>query len=1303
VNRDFQPDRILGILGELNRTASDYASREAQTKRDLSIRKSRIKRLFEQSSAAIRERLRAAVEVAEAALEERKPQIEAKYAGYAERAVEAHKGARREAFEAARRRGVAVKVELEEAVSAIGSAHRAKAAKAREDCERMEGRLAALSDGLDTMAAKAQRLFRNLGPRVPASEQASDGPADDDIDVNAGPELVRFVEERLQTVQDSLIRFEHLAVPRLFNRVRMSLLTFFLVACHVGVFFGLHQLRLQPAMLLKATGSSLLLFLALAVVLYLIARRQAKPFAASVFGAIPEARRTHDLGLKTAGLKLATELARFADERNREVAATKTRYEPIEKEAGETGARGLQSVDEKRDRLLAKMEQHCRKAVAAAEQELAAEIGRLKERAEHELEEAAKERDRETEECLAEEGAAWAALIESWRADITPAYEAVASASRAGKRLFPEWGDPCWADWSPPHDFASSVPFGRLAFDVAELGGGVPQDKRLPLPGPSALALPTVLTFPEQCSLLLETWAKGRETAIQALNNVMLRLLTAAPPGKVNFTLIDPVGLGQSFAAFMHLTDYEESLVGGRIWTEPRQIEHRLADLNEHMEKVIQMYLRNEYETISEYNRNAGEVAERYRYLVIADFPANFSDEAARRLLSIVSSGARCGVYTLISWDRRHSLPADFAPEELRKNCLALNVKGEHFAFPGTHLKEVVLTLEKPPPPDVMTDLLHKVGQASRDSTRVEVPFGNVVPPEAEWWTGDMTSELSVPIGRSGATKLQCLTLGKGTLQHALIAGKTGSGKSTLLHVLVTSLSLWYGPDEVEFYLVDFKKGVEFKPYATQRLPHARAIAIESDREFGLSVLHRVDQELKRRGTLFRDAGVQDLKGYRGLADAEPVPRTLLIIDEFQEYFVEDDRVSQSAALLLDRIVRQGRAFGIHVLLGSQTLGGAYTLARATLGQMAVRIALQCSEADSYLILSEENAAARLLSRPGEAIYNDAAGLEEGNSPFQVVWLPDAEREKYLERIRAKAAQEAYSPREPPIVFEGNAPADIGANADLRKRLDAPLPDKPPTGPCVWLGEPNAIKGPTAAVFRRQAGANLLIVGQRDEAALAMLALSLVGLAAQHPAERARFVLLDSSGPDTPPAALLKRLASVPPQQVLPVKQRDLTEAMNELAGEIDRRQDLDDALAAPSVYVIVYGLHQFRKLRYEEDFSFSVDDAGAEPDPGRQFSALLREGPSLGLHVIAWCDTLNNVNRTFSRRGLSEFEMRVLFQMSAADSSSLIDTPEASDLGLHRALFYNEQEGTLEKFRPYSLPTTDWLDAVKVRLAGRG
>jgi len=77
-----------------------------------------------------------------------------------------------------------------------------------------------------------------------------------------------------------------------------------------------------------------------------------------------------------------------------------------------------------------------------------------------------------------------------------------------------------------------------------------------------------------------------------------------------------------------------------------------------------------------------------------------------------------------------------------------------------------------------------------------------------------------------------------------LLAGRTGSGKSTLLHAIATNAALRYSPAELELYLVDFKKGVEFKNYATRDLPQAQVVGVESEREFGLSVLERLDREL---------------------------------------------------------------------------------------------------------------------------------------------------------------------------------------------------------------------------------------------------------------------------------------------------------------------------------------------------------------------------------------------------------------------------------------------------------------------------
>ena len=48
---------------------------------------------------------------------------------------------------------------------------------------------------------------------------------------------------------------------------------------------------------------------------------------------------------------------------------------------------------------------------------------------------------------------------------------------------------------------------------------------------------------------------------------------------------------------------------------------------------------------------------------------------------------------------------------------------------------------------------------------------------------------------------------------------------------------------------------MEFKSYAEEGLPHARMVAIESDRELGLSVLKSLEEELSRRGELLRATG----------------------------------------------------------------------------------------------------------------------------------------------------------------------------------------------------------------------------------------------------------------------------------------------------------------------------------------------------------------------------------------------------------------------------------------------------------------
>ncbi|MCS1411866.1 MAG: DNA translocase FtsK [Verrucomicrobia subdivision 3 bacterium] len=890
------------------------------------------------------------------------------------------------------------------------------------------------------------------------------------------------------------------------------------------------------------------------------------------------------------------------------------------------------------------------------------------------------------------------ALIEDWRSKAPEWLCQLEESQAVAEDVFADWIPGNWANWSPPENTQAAARFANLEVNLKQLADRLPLDSRFDLDQKRQLTIPLVIRMPLGESLLFETEGGGATEVVSAMNTIMLRLLTTSPVGKMELTILDPVCLGQNFAGLMHLADYDEQMINRRIWTQASQIDRCLRGLTEHMEKVMQMYLRKEYETLADYNEAAGNIAEKYHFLVVADFPTGFNETAIQCLQSIAVSGPRCGVFLIIHRDLRQPLPDASVGDDLRSHCNWIQSNGSRYQFGGKRWSGVRLNWDAAPDAKLATEVIHKVGQASVDGNRVEVPFDHVVPKANEFWSLKTHSELRVPIGRTGASKLQYLTLGKGTQQHVLIAGKTGSGKSTLFHVIVTNLALWCRPDQVEFYLVDFKKGVEFKYYAEHDLAHARVVAIESDREFGLSVLERVDQELRRRGELFREHGVQDLAGYHRVAPEKPLPRTLVMIDEFQEYFVEDDHVSQSAAVLLDRIVRQGRAFGIHVILGSQTLGGAYTLTRTTFAQMVVRIALQCDEADSYLIMDENNAAPRLLSRPGEGIYNDSGGALEGNSPFQAVWLSAAERDRYLDKVRQLATEAGWE-GEIPVVFEGNAPADVADNTVLAAALKGELPDSEGVGR-AWLGAPNAIKGPTEAVFELHNGSNLLVIGQNEEMAFSLVLCSLISLATQYRVEEAQFVILEAIPDHSPQREILDRVIAMLPHQVRTLKEADLETLMGEVDQEMNRRNATADS--SPAVCIIVLGLQSFKKLRPEDEFSFTANEDAGEVKPGEVFDCVVREGGSLGICVIATTDSYSSAQRFLSRKAMTEFEMRVLFQMSANDSAALIDSTKASQLGLHRALFYNERKGYLETFRPYALPGGEWLAAVETLLSNR-
>lgn len=809
----------------------------------------------------------------------------------------------------------------------------------------------------------------------------------------------------------------------------------------------------------------------------------------------------------------------------------------------------------------------------------------------------------------------------------------------------------------------------------------------------------------------------------RCIERPILNLLTALPANQLVLRVFDPEHGGNSAKFLFGLGDSADRIIGDRVKTSDRELSELLQSTEEHITFVTQRFLQGEHKSLTEYNRAAGEVAEPYRLLVLYDFPSGFArgghrdEDQLDRLNKIIRNGPRTGVFTILVSTEPASisnvtgqLPWFLAGSPIDDRTIdAMSGWASGVPLPrvtpaprgvGTTAQVAAGTLTwlfapaTPPSASIASSQLDAVkrnlhsaedvkvtpqrvaelaDQAQRSSAatlgeRFAASTAHPDSPET-WWRGSSQRAVTAHFGRVGARQVADLIVDSEVDTYgALIGGRPGSGKSVLIHAVIMSIAMEYSPDEVELYLIDFKEGVEFKQYADIGLPHARVIAIESERDFGLSVLQRARDEIKRRGELFRQAGEAKLDNYRART-GRPMKRMILIIDEFQQLFYRDDKIAAESAEILELILRQGRAFGVHVLLASQSLAGLASLGKHVLGLIPTRIALQSNESDSRLILGDENADAQTLMRAGEGILNRKGGLKDANERFQAAFWDVDERGHVLEALTHRAAADRLD--YVTTVFAGHRPAEVESVA--RSALMPAESDS--TGLGVPVGLPLTLDpNPLFARLRRDAGSNMLIV---DEAGHGMLAVALAGVATQG----ATIDLLDFVGDDDEWTAIAGVLESSPGITIH--RRRGLKTALGDLLSVIDERHSLSDYKAAPRVLAIA-AMGRARDI----DPNDSYDDDAAS----NQLGKILRDGPEVGVHVVVWFDRPAGIGKRLDNQQLGEFGFRLVGQLSRDDASMLTDTENAAALKPGQGILADVDRTTESKVRKFAVPSVEWL-----------
>ena len=803
--------------------------------------------------------------------------------------------------------------------------------------------------------------------------------------------------------------------------------------------------------------------------------------------------------------------------------------------------------------------------------------------------------------------------------------------------------------------------FENLSLAPAQAAPGIPAalflgSQRISLGNLSCL-VPHALAFPfAQALVFPENNAMQRHLAHQLL----LRLLCVLPPGQLELTLIDPLKLGQSVEPFLPLLKVAQLVPQRRVLTRSDDIEAILDQLTSEVEDLIQHRFNGKAADWSAYNAARADHPLSYKVVLLFDVPEQLSDKSLWFLQRLCEHGPRCGVLPLIATDGPRLEDRRY---QTFRAALDLSARPLHALMQGPDAGSGSLSFAYQPETWPRQPTLDAFLAALAARCAAKALFTHsMLDLWANFAPGETTVQgFDVPIGWTPAGDSVPLVLGATASEHhALLAGKTGSGKSNLLHVIIHGLCEKYAPAELDLYLLDYKESTEFNVYANPPLPHARLVATESDPEYGVAVLRHLVDELEQRARIFKAAGVRDFAEYRH-ASRQRLPRVLLLIDEFQVLFSERRQIADAAEQLLSQLLKQGRSFGIHILLATQTLKGISALSiSALITQLGCRIALACGQEDSAMILGANNWAAAELHSPPEGIINNANGAKSGNVKFLIPLAENTFSRQHIEQLSQRAAQRGGAPKT--RIFSGGHLPALPSCAEFQA-LGRPAD-------ALLLGERLTFEADALSVqLPRRAAFNVLFSGYNDQIHDGLLAATLSSIAYAGNFDEVVYF----NGRGIAPGAALTAAAQ-------PLGSR--FKAFDDVA--VLPLQEILDGINTRRVALVIDGLDSEKALHPSP--AFRPPKPNEPPSSAELFKRIVEEGSRKGTFVFAFIDQWRRCAGP-CKDILSFFELRVAYCMNEDDAGALVSGGIGKFKGIekpNRAVFVNRMTNDNVWFRPY-------------------
>lgn len=801
------------------------------------------------------------------------------------------------------------------------------------------------------------------------------------------------------------------------------------------------------------------------------------------------------------------------------------------------------------------------------------------------------------------------------------------------------------APWSEIDHFPNVADGPRMPLRIgtARVGVGPGRSVHLPVLVPLLGAGHLVINHPAPAAI--GTLGRDCPNEVSAIvDNVVLRALATTSP-RALWVIGD-----EWMPSFLDREDiYRFGLAYDIDTCQPGHLPNVLARLRQDVDRIQHQHLAGRYDSLEQLAEATEARPEPWRLLILSRLDRLLNEEQMEELLSLLRSGPACGIHAILI---DSSLPSDLptqtvhvSPRRIRVTTAGplLDISPDPVPLPGSPaLKALDKRLAAAAPPAALpTDLL-----------------------PAQLWTESSRDGLIAPISADDAGTHQFVRLGDSP-PHALVGGPSGAGKTNFLHGLLMGFAARYSPDEVEFYLLDFKEGVSVTSFAPQPrdpswLPHARLIGvnINNDREFGLAMLRHLAEQLRTRSTAVKRHGASDLKSLRATDPGGRWPRIVAVIDEFQFLLASRDGVTEEAAALLEDLARRGRSFGIHLVLASQEVASIEALwgRSALVAQLTLRVALP----KAVGVLAANNDAADHIPEH-HVVINHESGALSGN---QVVRLPNFD-ESFLADLQARMWPQRDPGAPAPTVFDGDDTPQLDQARDFRALRALPSGHR-----VALLGRTFDVTDRAAAtVLGTAPGRNLAVIGTRPREVHGVLASATTSIARQCRPGDARFaIVIGGSDDEVGIAAGLHELLHLQGMAPRLVERTEIPAFLNEVAAEC--RAVLEDSQApGPCHYISFVGVDAASVLLRRP----LAEDGSTGHEVLRQ---IVNEGPETGTHLLAWWRSAQRLKDDLSDYGSRLDDQLGVWVALDAHGDELAGLPGAGLLTWHpragRALWFD-------------------------------